>query len=158
MTARPIRHVAAVLSFCAAALHCTGMPIAPRTAREYGIPQLDLSCKRGAGWACRMLGQKYVNGEGVPKDEQQGAAYYERGCFSDSGCCVALGMLRRDGRGVPKSDGEAVALFRTACSRGNAFGCSDRSRAAALLKISCDGGDRKACTELARVLKRRDAR
>src|SRR6266851_2876439 len=90
-----------------------------------GIPQLADACVRGSGGSCRIVGDKYLKGSGVPKDVNAAIAYYTRGCFTDPDSCVALGVLRLEGREVPKNESEALALFRNACSRGSWNGCSD---------------------------------
>jgi uncharacterized protein len=63
----------------------------------------------------------YENGQGVPKDYQQGIAWYRKA--TDEGHAIAqnnLGGMYENGRGVPKDDKEAIKWYRLAAEQGYA--------------------------------------
>ena len=67
------------------------------------------------------LGDKYLNGEGVPQDNGEAARWFR--LAADQGHARAqadLGVMYATGRGVPQDDGEAVRCFRLAADQGDA--------------------------------------
>jgi uncharacterized protein len=67
------------------------------------------------------LGNMYLEGKGVAKDEAEAARWLRRS--ADAGFRDAMNNLAgmyRDGRGVAQNESEAVRLFRKAADAGNA--------------------------------------
>ncbi len=65
------------------------------------------------------LGQMYANGQGVPKNEQQAAAWYRKAAEQgNADAQFNLGVMYRDGQGVPKDETQAVAWYRKAAEQG----------------------------------------
>ena len=68
-----------------------------------------------------FLGLVYVNGEGVPKDDQQALHWLRKS--ADQGNASAqynLGVMYRNGRGVPKDDQQAYFWWLLASVSGHA--------------------------------------
>ena len=64
------------------------------------------------------LGELYRNGQGVPQDEQQAAAWLRKA--AGHGIPLAqnnLGQLYREGKGVPQDDKQAIFWFRKAAEQ-----------------------------------------
>jgi TPR repeat protein len=49
-----------------------------RNVRESDVPQLEALAQAGQGWAALTLGRAYLNGHGVPLDDEQGLAWFEQ--------------------------------------------------------------------------------
>ena len=67
------------------------------------------------------LGDKYLNGEGVPQDNTEAARWFR--LAADQGHAGAqsnLGVMYRTGRGVPQDDGESLRWYRLAADQGHA--------------------------------------
>lgn len=101
------------------------------------------------------LGLKYVNGEGMAKDENRAFVLFTEACeCGEPRACSNLGMMYEKGNGVPKDDKRAVAMYTKACE-GFKPACTnlgvkhasgegvpqDKKRAAELFKIACFTGE-----------------
>ena len=67
------------------------------------------------------LGDKYLNGEGVPQDNGEAARWFR--LAADQGHARAqasLGFMYSNGDGVPRDDGEAARWYRFAADQGYA--------------------------------------
>ena len=67
------------------------------------------------------LGDKYLNGEGVPQDNTEAARWFR--LAADQGHARAqasLGFMYGNGDGVPRDDGEAARWYRLAADQGHA--------------------------------------
>ena len=68
-----------------------------------------------------VLGWMYYNGEGVPQDFAEAAAWYRKAAEQgDAGAQTTLGEMYLRGEGVPQDDVEAVAWYRKAAEQGHA--------------------------------------
>jgi TPR repeat protein len=67
------------------------------------------------------LGVTYQNGQGVPQDNQQALAWFNKA--AEQGHAPAqfnLGVMYQHGQGVPQDNQQAVAWYRKAAEQGNA--------------------------------------
>jgi len=143
-------------------LHRPGF--APNPARaEYFLRR---ACAAGISDGCQglaALGDRFRDGNGVPKDAAHSAALYKLSCDGNyTGGCVDLGYAYDTGLGVKKDPAAGAAVYQRACTGGNANGCFDLAwgyesgdgvvpnfpTAASLYKGACDGGSFDACTNL----------
>ena len=79
------------------------------------------AAESGDAMAQWVLGFMYFNGEGVPQDYSEAAAWYRQA--AEQGHANAqrnLGWMYANGRGVPQNDAEAVAWYRQAAEQGDA--------------------------------------
>jgi len=106
-----------------------------------------------------MLGKVYFDGEGVEKNIDIAAKYWEIACEQEDGKgCVLYGIVLN----IPfKKPQKAYRMYEKACALGEARGCyhvgmalangeiagKDLLRARQLWKRACDGGDAEACYE-----------
>jgi hypothetical protein len=116
MTAR-LRIASLGIALCAA-LAAGALPAAGRG----GPPSLaslleSTSTREQVAW-----GQRYENGEGVPKNPYRAVALYcaaaEKG---DALAAYQLGWLYANGRGLPRDDALAAAWFRQAAAKGDGY-------------------------------------
>jgi hypothetical protein len=76
-------------------------------------------CDRGERVACRQLGFRYTEGDGVPKDLVKGFALLDRACrMDDPHACGHAGLRLERGQGTPRDLERAKTLYRMACARG----------------------------------------
>jgi tetratricopeptide (TPR) repeat protein len=126
--------------------------------------QSQVNC--GSAQTCLGLGNKYRDGDGVPKDLDRAAELYDRACKGGlTDACDNLdnlGLHYAEGAGVQEDESHAVALYEEACDGGNLWGCThlgdsfargkgvrkDGARAVALLQRACDGGLAAGCSNL----------
>ncbi|MGA2964340.1 MAG: tetratricopeptide repeat protein, partial [Candidatus Korobacteraceae bacterium] len=70
----------------------------------------------------RELGNSYLIGVGVPKDESQAAIWYRKAAeHGDAEAQFLLAMLYEQGRGVPKDAGQAAVWYQKSAAKGNTF-------------------------------------
>ena len=77
--------------------------------------------EQGDAMAQLLLGIRYRNGTGVPKDDKKAAKWYRMA--AEQGVAVAqfnLGVMYENGEGVPTDDKEAVKWYRKAADQGYA--------------------------------------
>jgi len=78
--------------------------------------------RQGDARAQRALGILYANGQGVPKDVAQVAAWYRKAAEQgDAYAQYNLGLLYSNGQGVPKDAAQAVAWYRKAAEQAHAM-------------------------------------
>ncbi len=78
--------------------------------------------EQGDAGAQNNLGQMYVNGRGVPKDEQQAVVWYRKAAEQGHASAqLNLGAMYATGQGVPKDEQQAVAWYRKAAEQGHAL-------------------------------------
>jgi hypothetical protein len=83
-----------------------------------------LLCRLGNGDACFALGQRYANGSGVARDDDQAAQLFSTACDAGSAdACATLGQWRAVGRGGGQQREEAAQLYERACALGSEVGC-----------------------------------
>ena len=76
---------------------------------------------QGLAGAQYNLGQMYLQGQGVPQDNAEGAKWYR--LAANRGYALAqynLGVMYAKGSGVPQDDAEAMKWFRLAANQANA--------------------------------------
>ncbi|MEI6645346.1 MAG: tetratricopeptide repeat protein [bacterium] len=78
---------------------------------------------KGDAVAMTEMGFMFLNGEGIPKDEEAAARWFRKAAEQgDVRAHVALGEMFIDGRTVAKDEEEAARWFRKAADQGNANG------------------------------------
>lgn len=71
-----------------------------------------------------MLGNLYVQGEGVPKDVQKAREWWEKAAAAnDRKAQFNLGALYEQGQGVPRNMATAGVYYKKACKNGFQPGC-----------------------------------
>ena len=95
-----------------------------RATTEVGKFRLKLyhrPAEQGNAEAQIVLGWMYYNGEGVPQDFAEAAAWYRKAAEQgDAGAQTTLGEMYLRGEGVPQDYVEAVAWYRLAAEQGHA--------------------------------------
>ncbi len=131
-------------------------------SRALGL--LRSAADSGNPYALEMLGQIYLNGDGVAADSKLAREYLERAMAAGSiGAQVKLGEALIRGKGLPKDPAEGLKLIETAAltnqwgqlSLGNMLLSGelprDVSRALKLLHSAADSGNAYALERLAHV-------
>ena len=91
--------------------------VPPRTPEALAL--LERSGESGVAAAWVWLGQLYVEGDKVLKDEARGVELFRRGAEGKNPTAMLwLGVLARDGRGVPRDPAAAKAWFERAARAG----------------------------------------
>jgi len=89
----------------------------PQTAEALALLQRSGESGVAAAWV--WLGQLYVEGDKVPKDEARGSQLFRRGAEGKNPTAMLwLGVLARDGRGLPRDRAAAKAWFEQAAASG----------------------------------------
>jgi hypothetical protein len=101
--------------------------------RKDGPGALDAfrrACDLGSAAGCNNVGVAYFTGAGIPKDVDQGIAFYQKACDGKEGlACNNLGNIYKEGKAVKKDKARAKALFKAGCDAGNRSACTNyRSR------------------------------
>jgi TPR repeat protein len=99
----------------------------PRAAAFY-----RKACDLHYGMGCQYLGDSYLHGEGVARDEARARTLYAQSAtLLDDECvrgiafsCYVLGRMYRDGKGVTVDSQRASGLFHQACRGGNKDACA----------------------------------
>ncbi|WP_171022152.1 tetratricopeptide repeat protein [Cohaesibacter sp. CAU 1516] len=90
--------------------------------RGYYLSAFDLATKLAAGGersAMTLLGELYLNGQGVPQDVKEAANWFQLAADKgDPEAQFSLGLLHARGRGVEKNIDKAVELFTKAAENG----------------------------------------
>ena len=90
--------------------------------RGYYLTAFDLATKlvaNGERSAMTLLGELYLNGQGVPQDIKQAASWFELAAEQgDPEAQFSLGLLYARGRGVEPDLTKAIALFTKAAKSG----------------------------------------
>ena len=74
---------------------------------------------RGEAWAQFNLGNMYLTGEGVLKNDAEAVKWYRKAAAQGNvPAQYNLGNMYSDGIGVPENDAEAVKWFRKAADQG----------------------------------------
>lgn len=108
---------------------------------------------------CKRIADKYLGGDGVPKNELRARQFYERGCEKGDGAsCSQVGVFRE--RSVNYAG--AYEMYERACKLGFGLGCSnqgyllekgwgvpaDRAQAFQLYDLACKRGFADGCNNL----------
>jgi TPR repeat protein/uncharacterized caspase-like protein len=92
-------------------------------AQQYGdaLPLMRRAADAGSVAAMTSLGDMYVDGRGVAKDEAEAMRLFRRAADSGNAAAISnLGIMYQDGRGVVQDDLEAIRLYRKAAALGDA--------------------------------------
>ena len=93
----------------------------PPEFSQQELSALERQAATGDAAAQCALGYLYHQGQGVPQDYAQAAAWFRKA--AEQGYTPAqgnLGVLYSNGEGVPQDDTQAVALYRMAAEQGDA--------------------------------------
>ncbi len=113
--------------------------VAAQTPKDE-VKALEKSCKGGAAPDCVQLAERYVEGQGVSRDEEKATDYYEKACGLGLGpACLELAHRRRSGKGTKPDVEKAAELYQQVCTWDIATGCAELARHA-----GSRGGDRAA--------------
>jgi hypothetical protein len=88
--------------------------------QEESIQELRARAEAGDAEAQNDLGVIYANGNVLPQNLVQAAAWYRKAAEQgDSRAQANLGLMYATGRGVPRNDVEAVAWYRKGAAQGH---------------------------------------
>ena len=96
------------------------LPTPEAKLSQSDIAQLKATASSGDASAELSLAQAYENGNGVPQNDDEAAAWYRKA--ADQGIAAAqnnLGVMYREGRGVPRDKEEALKWYRKAARQKN---------------------------------------
>ena len=107
---------------------CKQPPSVPAPAQTETAPTapadvaaLRVKANAGDAGAQNYLGFAYFNGQGVPQDYAQAAAWFRKAAEQgDADAQFNLGMMYYNGQGVPQDDAQAAAWYRKAADQGYA--------------------------------------
>jgi TPR repeat protein len=88
-------------------------------ASAQDVTAIRNAAEQGNAAAQFNLGELYLNGDGVSRDDTQAVAWFRKA--AEQGNAPAqfnLGMMYANGRGVPRDDVQAVVWFRKAAEQG----------------------------------------
>lgn len=123
---------------------------------------LEKACGAGRLRGCVILGNIYVNGNGVPVDKPGAVKSFESACAKRNlQACNNWGLLLREASD-PSADAQAAELFLRACGSGELIGCRNLGVMHASYKIpggspedgfvlfrkACRLGDERSCDAL----------
>lgn len=127
--------------------------------------KLEKSCDKGNPKACFILGQRFLNGKHVQKNEKQAFKIFHEACerFKEVSSCTNTGALYEFGVGTKRNYKEAIKFYTLACDKDNKSSClnlgmlyskgkgvkKDLKKALKLIQKSCRLDDSKACYNLA---------
>jgi TPR repeat protein len=119
------------------------------------------ACDNGVIFACNNLGQHYMRGDAVEKNETKAVELFKRACdVGDPSACRNLGMAYVEGRGVPPGLAPAAVWLRKGCDGADVVACRslgallaeggggvdrDEDGAKQALGLACRRGDDPAC-------------
>jgi uncharacterized protein len=118
--------------------------------------------------ACRVVGEREKNGNGVPRDAVSAAGHFQIACDGRDGeGCTHYGLALESGTGIVQDEKGAARAFGIACDEADAEGCyhlarayitasgvaADEPHATELLHRACRAGHHPACGRLARDAK-----
>ena len=87
---------------------------------EEHIERILKAAKCGNADAQNKLGVIYANGQGVPQDHAQAAAWYQKAAEQGNAWAQNnLGVMYQNGSGVPQDHAQAAAWYRKAAEQGN---------------------------------------
>jgi len=85
----------------------------------------ERACQLGSGRGCNDLGVKFLDGEGVDKDERRAVELLRRGCdLKFPMACANLGYAVKNGIGTVADPVAAEKLFESACDANVGAGCN----------------------------------
>lgn len=118
------------------------------------------ACEAGDPTACHGLGQMYLYGLKVAKDETKASEFFTRACDKNDGpACASQALILISGEGAKRQPARAAELYQKACDRGDAVSCVDladlytngngipknEATAASLRERACKAGLTEVC-------------
>jgi TPR repeat protein len=87
-------------------------------------------CDDGIAIACSKLGDIYLKGLGLTRDELKAVSLYRKACNGgEPNGCSNLGQMYENGRGgVALNYAQAISFYRKACDGGEPYGCYSLGR------------------------------
>mgnify|MGYP000164764871 FL=1 len=86
------------------------------------LDELISMAERGDSKAQALLGVKYDDGDGFPKNDSEAIKWYLKAANQgEVNAQVFLGVKYDNGEGVAKNDEEAIRWYRKAADQGDAF-------------------------------------
>lgn len=108
------------LALAAIAAPAPGASARPLAASAPALEALVPRAEAGDAEAQRLLGDRYLEGDGVDKDAAQAARWYRRAAEQgDARAPGRLGWLHEIGAGVDRDDLESVRWYRLAAEQGH---------------------------------------
>lgn len=89
---------------------------------EAALTPCTTAAKQGLAGAQNVLGRMYLNGQGVPKDDEKSVEWFTKA--AEQGHAEAqhnLGLMYRKGKGVPQIYAKAVEWFSKSADKGFAM-------------------------------------
>ena len=88
--------------------------------------QTGRKCEAGDAASCKKLGELYLNGKGVPKDEERALSIFEKTCDQGNmGACLDTGALYATATGTTVNMARAKQLMDKACAGGEQTACEN---------------------------------
>jgi hypothetical protein len=118
------------------------------TNEQVAFDLFERGCSQGADHeSCTHIGESLCNGDGMTKNAELGAEFYEAACKrKDADACAKLGKMLMVGDGIERDEETAALVFATGRDQDRS-----ESRAASLLSIACDRDDPSACRDLSEL-------
>ena len=102
-------------------LYAQGVELFQKGDWTAALPLIEKAAQMGYSDAQNHLGVDYERGEGVPKDAQKAAYWYQKAADQNNPKALwNLGKLYKDGKGVPKDEKKGAELIMAAAQLGNA--------------------------------------
>lgn len=129
------------------------------TRADRSLGAYERACELGSARGCNDLGVKYLEGDGVPKDEGRAAALLRKSCAGRLPMgCFNFGWLQQQGIGVPQDASSAEKHYTFACDQEIGAACNalaliltdereppDNERALPLFEKACGASVPAAC-------------
>lgn len=150
-------------------LICSALLAFPLLANTHQINQYRIEADKGNTKAMVQLGECYLTGKGVEKNEAEAfKLFYAAADKGDAHAMYQLGICYLDGKGVAMNSNEAIKLFHTAADKDDTkalcklAGCylygkgvkQDTKEALSLYKSAIEKGDTEAMVQLGKYYKR----
>lgn len=86
---------------------------------------LITSCQKGSGAACSLVGNQYLEGDGVKQDRSKALEFFRQACDGQFALgCLELGATHANGKGLMQDYFKAAESYRQACDMDfGARGC-----------------------------------
>jgi len=126
---------------------------------DRSVSAYQCACELGSARGCNDLGVKYLDGEGVPRDEGRAAELLRKSCSGRLPMgCFNYGWLLHQGLGVPRDTSAALEHYTYACEQDIGVACNalaliltdeqeppDNARALPLFEKACGAEVPAAC-------------
>jgi len=122
------------------------------------------ACLGGSGWGCYGVAERFLYGEGVPKDLSKARELYTKSCELNNGAgCRGLGIRWNRGEGGPQDPVKAREAWTRSCELKDGEGCryigimwnfgqsgpQDPAKARELYTKACELNDGWGCNNIA---------